>query len=192
LTSAFPESARRATRPAPRRDSSTAGACLPLEASVRRRWRESLKRSSASVRAGVPCRGKARVTVGAGQMVLGHKRSRQMRGRADRESDHNRVASPPSRGGVRTVARTRTAAGDMKSDETLICGRTSSVPTTASRVRTCCRSRRKRGHARALLLVPLRKPRLARAWCPRSWPSSSAGVGRPTPFAATKGSRLNY
>ena len=35
LTSAFPESARRATRLAPRRDSSTAGACLPLIASVR-------------------------------------------------------------------------------------------------------------------------------------------------------------
>jgi hypothetical protein len=63
LTSAFPESARRATRLARRRDSSTAGACLPLEASVGRGWRESSKRSSASVGADVPFRGVAIVAV---------------------------------------------------------------------------------------------------------------------------------
>jgi hypothetical protein len=59
LTSAFPESARRATRLAPRNDSYAAGACLPLNASVRRGWRESSKRSSASVGADAPLRGVA-------------------------------------------------------------------------------------------------------------------------------------
>ena len=42
----------------PRTAAQMADPCLPLEASVRRRWRESSKRSSASVRAGVPFRGK--------------------------------------------------------------------------------------------------------------------------------------
>jgi hypothetical protein len=55
LTSAFAESTR-----APRLaaaaypDSLMTDACLPLEASVRRGWRESSKRSSASVGAGPP------------------------------------------------------------------------------------------------------------------------------------------
>ena len=42
----------------------------------------------------------------------------------------------------------------------------------------CSPSRPQEGES---LLRPLRKPRSAPAWCPRSWRSSSAGVSRPRP-----------
>jgi hypothetical protein len=64
-------------------------------------------------------RGKPLVSVAAGQLVLGHKRSRQLRTRANRESDHNgpqfsRSRRRPTGGGTRAAAR------GINSDEMLI------------------------------------------------------------------------
>jgi hypothetical protein len=57
VTSAFVEARVRHARRLPPTPAKMTGACLPLNASVRRGWRESSKRSSPSVGAGAPFRG---------------------------------------------------------------------------------------------------------------------------------------